>query len=726
MTQISYFAQTRQTTPTKVIPLQQLLDEVRFGTYRQQVEAIRANPENKKELKIALPAVTISGVFSQRNAESLVQHSGFIAIDIDNYTDRSQIKSDPYTYALFDSVSGSGLCVIVKINADKHKESFQFIQKHYFNSYGIIVDPAPSSVASLRYVSFDPELYQNDKSKIAKFITKEATKPKSLPVIVSEDIFGRFVSEIADSGRDIAPDYEQYLNLSFALSSEYGEAGRNYFHALCQNSPKYNEHHANKQYDIALKRNRSGVTIGTFYYLAKMQGFEPPKSNSKALQVATIAKSSGRTKADTITQLTTVNGIAPDEANQITEAVFSRSDITLNQVAADPNRLIESLFTYIASEYPMRYNIIKRKVILSDNTELTEQKLNTIFLRARAVFNTPNVTADLVRRITYSDMIEQYHPLLEFIDSNRHINSTGHIDQLITTIDTQSEYAGLHIKKWYVSLIAAIYGHPVRSVLALLGKGNTGKTEWFRRLLPEPLQSYYGESRLESGKDDEILMCEKLILLDDELGGKSQSDAKRFKELSSKSVFSLRAPYGRSNEDFKRLALLCGTSNELDILTDPTGNTRILPIVVDSINHKLYNSIDKTALFMEAVRLYESGYEWRLNQDELHHLEAVSAEHESTPLERELLLQFFKPVESPDYNPYAQYLTTSQIKDIIEMNTRQQLRNVKRLGIELRKVFGYPISTRLNGQPVKAYRLIKLSNQGQPEPSNLPDEADPF
>jgi len=457
-----------------------------------------------------------------------------------------------------------------------------------------------------------------------------------------------------------------------------------------------------------------------------MQGFEPPKSNSKAVQIATIAKSTGRTKDDTVTQLTTINGIAPDEANQIAEAVFSRSDITLNQVAADPNRLIESLFNFITTDYPMRYNIIKRKVILSDDSELTEQKLNSIYLRARAIFNTPNVTADLVRRITYSDMINQYHPLLEFIDSHRHITTSGHIDRLIATIETQSPYAGLHIKKWYVSLIAAVHGHPVRSVLALLGRGNTGKTEWFRRLLPESLQSYYGESRLESGKDDEILMCEKWILLDDELGGKSQSDAKRFKELSSKSVFSLRAPYGRSNEDFKRLALLCGTSNELDILTDPTGNTRILPIVVESIHHKEYNEIDKTALLMEAVRLYESGYEWRLNQDELYQLESISSEHESTPVERELILQFFKPVETPDYNPYAQYLTTSQIKDCIEMNTRQQIRNLKRLGIELRKLFGHPISTRVNNQPVKAYRVIKLSNQGQPEPGNLPDEVDPF
>ena len=141
----------------------------------------------------------------------------------------------------------------------------------------------------------------------------------------------------------------------------------------------------------------------------------------------------------------------------------------------------------------------------------------------------------------------------------------------------------------------------MRSVLALTGGQNTGKTEWFRRLLPPKIKKYYAESKLDSGKDDELLMCQKLIVMDDEMGGKSKQDEKRFKELTSKQVFSLRAPYARANEDFNRLALLCGTSNDPQIVNDPTGNTRILPIEVDFINHSEYNEIDKEELFMVYV-----------------------------------------------------------------------------------------------------------------------------
>ena len=85
---------------------------------------------------------------------------------------------------------------------------------------------------------------------------------------------------------------------------------------------------------------------------------------------------------------------------------------------------------------------------------------------------------------------------------------------------------------------------------------------------------------MDAGKDDDLLMTQKLIVMNDEMGGKSKQDEKRFKELTSKAIFSLRAPYARNNEDFKRLAVLCGTSNDKEVINDPTGNTRILPVEV--------------------------------------------------------------------------------------------------------------------------------------------------
>ena len=102
-------------------------------------------------------------------------------------------------------------------------------------------------------------------------------------------------------------------------------------------------------------------------------------------------------------------------------------------------------------------------------------------------------------------------------------------------------------------------------------------------------------------------MTENLIIMDDELGGKSKQDNMKLKNITSKQYFSLRRPYGDHNESILRLAVLCGTSNQLEILSDATGNRRIIPIEVLNINKVLYNSIDKKELFMEAFKLYKKG-----------------------------------------------------------------------------------------------------------------------
>src|SRR5690606_8018810 len=110
---------------------------------------------------------------------------------------------------------------------------------------------------------------------------------------------------------------------------------------------------------------------------------------------------------------------------------------------------------------------------------------------------------------------------------------------------------------------------------------------------------YYAESNLDEGKDSEILMCKKLIIVDDEFGGKSKKDATKLKRLSSQQTFSIRAPYGRITEDLNRLAVLGGTSNDSEVINDPTGHRRIIPIILLSFDIEKYKSIDKTKLFIE-------------------------------------------------------------------------------------------------------------------------------
>lgn len=691
------------------ISINDFLNFVKYGKWKHLIEPIRTEPDKLKrdKLKRNIPSVTISGVFEERAEANLLEHSGFICIDIDYFTDKTQLLTDPYTYALMKSASGGGLAVIVKVDKEKHKESFKWIQNYYYTSYGIVVDSAPSNVASLRFVSYDPEIYVNEKSKKARTLKIAPKKTKSLPIILPQNSVNDLIRECVSSGKNIAPDYEKYRNLGFALADGFGEDGRVMFHSLCSVSEKYDSRHADKQYDECLKNRKNGISVGTFYFMLKEAGINIKNEQQKYIQLATIGKKSNRSKDGVVSQLVAIEGVDKKQAELLVDEVYRRDDVNLTTALGDPEKLIESLIEWMNQNHPIRKNAIN-KMIEENGTEVTREKMNTIYLRARMFFNTKDVSKDLIESIIFSENTPEFNPITEYIEKNINRKSSGNIDALCKSIRSNTEMKNIFIRKWLISIIAAYNGNPVRSVLALVGGQNSGKTEWFRRLLPNELKKYYAESKLDNGKDDDILMCQKLIVMDDEMGGKSKQDEKRFKELTSKSVFSLRAPYARYNEDFKRLAVLCGTSNDPQLINDPTGNTRILPIDVLSIDHELYNSIDKNELFMEIYRAYESGEEWKLNKEELDQLNSVGKDFEQTPYERELILKFFKRPEG-GYG-YSEWLTATEIKDVIELNTRQKIMSMKKFGSELRNVFGNPKSKKIKNVPLSRYEVIRYGN----------------
>jgi len=711
MTKISLYnrlpAKGKPHTCDEIITLADFLNSVRYGSWKDQIEAIRAIKDKaaRDNAKKNIPSVTIAGVFKERKADNLIEHSGFIAVDIDNFSDKAALLADPYTYALFYSASGNGIVVVAKVNPEKHKESYRWLSNYYFTTYGIAVDEAPKSVASLRFVSYDKDLFINERSKKSGVKAEQKARVQSLPTVLPQTVAAEMCVECAAQGHDIAPDYDSYFKLGLSIAKGFGEEGRSMFHTLCSASPKYNSTQAEKKYTECMKTApHSKITVGTFYWMLKQVGIHAPQTNNRAVQVAAMGKRSGRNVEGVVQQLVEMEGIGKEQAEALAIEVYQRDDIDLRKVSADPENIIDGVMEFIKQNHPIRKNSITQK-LEENGQEVSKERLNSIYLRARGLFNTKDVTFDLIERVIFSDFTQEFNPIQEYIDRNRYRNGTGHVAALARTIKTDSPNAEVFVRKWCLGWIAAINGHPVRSVLTLVGGQNTGKTEWFRRLPPSALRKYYAESKLDAGKDDDILMCQKLWVMDDEMGGKSKQDEKRFKELTSKSTFSLRAPYGRHNEDYKRLAVLCGTSNEEDIINDPTGNTRILPVRVLSIDHEAYNAIDKDELFMECVRAFESGEEWQLNKSELAALDEMGTEFETTPFERELILGHFSP---PKSGAYSTFLTSTDIKDVIETRTKQKVMGIKRFGMELKRLFGKPQSKRVNGFPLKVYEVVKL------------------
>ena len=96
----------------------------------------------------------------------------------------------------------------------------------------------------------------------------------------TEDV-ERIVSQIERQGIDIAPSYEEWVKLGFALADGLGENGREHFLRLSAIHAGCTREAADEQYSKCLHSKNSGITISTFFHLAKQAGISISNPNGK-------------------------------------------------------------------------------------------------------------------------------------------------------------------------------------------------------------------------------------------------------------------------------------------------------------------------------------------------------------------------------------------------------------------------------------------------------------
>jgi predicted P-loop ATPase len=647
---ISYFNNIAHTKKGMSLTFSDFLEKIKDGFWQDQV--LKYRNEKTQESKKALPYVTISGLFKERNSSLLTQHSGFIAIDIDGLKDinfvREQICCDNNFYATFVSCGGSGLCAIAKINPKLHLESFNYLSKYLYTKYNIIeVDEKCKDVSRARFVSYDPDLYINKDAIEVQVKAYAKDKKEATSYVFVESEFTNVIQNIIDQKVDVTSDYGDWINIGFALAGKFGENGRSYFHALSSLNADYNQNKTDQKYSHLIRTKKDPtVPIDFIYNLAK-------KENIKV------------------------------------EAI-------------DEKNIINQLKLFIQKNYNMKRNDISRNIEIDDKP-ITDIDLNSIFINCKTFIDKAN--KELVKSVIFSDFTKTYNPFHVFLLTNIKIKGTGNIDKLISTITTDTQNHDLFIKKWLTSLMASINGKHSPLVLVLVGGQNTGKTEWFRRLLPDELKSYYAEDKLDQGKDSDILMTKKLIIMDDEMGGKSKAEAKMLNRLTSSQTFSIREPYGVVSVDLNRLAMLCGTTNIEGLLSDPTGNRRILPVKVLSIDHQLYNSIDKKALFMEMYHLYNSGYNHNLSGDDIQILNASTDEFKAVSQEEDMILKYF---EIPTNVNESEFFSSTEILSYIKVRSQITLSPVM-IGLRMKSIGFNRRMKKVNNIPVYVWEVSTIN-----------------
>lgn len=713
---ISIYKRISDTKSQDTIDLEMFLDNIKSGQYWEHVAKVR-NAETKEEktkLKKEVPCVCVSGEFSERMDSKLVEHSGFICIDIDNENSdhvKELLAPDQYVYSAFQSISGEGAAVVFRIDKRKHREAFKAISNYLYKDYNLVADQSCINESRARMVSHDPDIYINKNAKKwTEYLPKEKTEPKISKTIYVKSDFDRIIQNIAEKRVDIAGNYDNWLHIGFALVDKFGEGGREYFRIISQyrdGDKARTEGLIDKQYDACLKSvaTKSKITIATLYYFAKNAGIETYSIETReVMKLARLNKKAGGDDIAVIENLKEHTNLDHDIIEQVVPQV-SDKDIP------EDYTLIDIVVEDLGSKFEIRRNLISRNLEIKKNHQpyvrMDNIEYNSMFLTLKR--NYDKLSFDLFERIIMSDSTKTFNPFLIFFEQYQHLKPKGNIKKLSDCIYSDFGLTGekreYFITKWLLGMVSSMHGQHSPLMMVLTGEEQgTGKTQYFRRLLPDELQPYYAESKLDSGKDDEILMTQKIIICDDEMGGKSKRESARLKELTSKQTFSLREPYGRNNVDLQRIAVLCGTSNDNEVLNDPTGNRRVIPIHVKSINHNQYNAINKIDLLMEVYWLWHGGQNHELSRQDILELKGFTGNFEEVSSEQELIFRYFK---IPDYQGAGEFFTASDIIAHVDNMTRTKL-TLQKTGQILKKFGAEEARRKRNKIDQRGYILTKV------------------
>ncbi|GHU70656.1 hypothetical protein FACS189413_11280 [Bacteroidia bacterium] len=259
-------------------------------------------------LKKKLPAVTMSGIFSQRDAEHLISHTGLISIDIDGKDNPHiqdiedlKLKLSELPYILYAGLSASGkgvFCVIQIAYPEKHLAHFLALEANFY-AMEINIDPSCKDIVRLRFRSWDSKpiinlnatIYEEcaDTSSIVKLsrnTTRIAKSQSSLapqsaqeeetalsieeqflrPTIDENTVINTraknskekvsdFVDFIGSKQVDITAIYYDWLIICSIIIMAFGKDGRKLFHEISRFYPNYTTEECDQQYNRCLQKD---------------------------------------------------------------------------------------------------------------------------------------------------------------------------------------------------------------------------------------------------------------------------------------------------------------------------------------------------------------------------------------------------------------------------------------------------------------------------------------
>lgn len=319
-----------------------------------------------------------------------------------------------------------------------------------------------------------------------------------------------------------------------------------------------------------------------------------------------------------------------------------------------------------------------------------------------------------------SSEISRYDPIEDYFTNLKPYDPTTEIDyieQLTTFIKTDDQDWFKRIfKKFLVQVVAQGLNKIEfnKHCLTLVGKQHDGKTTFLEWLVPQKLKKYLKKGfEFKGNKESKFSLVQNFLINLDELATFEKKELNNeFKSVLSESIVKYCPKYSNQEISFKRKSSFVASTNQLEFLTDETGNVRWLVFKVLNILHdnggengyNKKNDIDR--IWSQAYYLLNSGtFDCILSKDEVAQQEILNNRFIKTTDEIEYINKYLERPTSENINT-AQFKTTSEIVNILQLQGLKTNRNFVGRALNTLK---YEISTNYDTVKkftVKGYYII--------------------
>ncbi len=313
---------------------------------------------------------------------------------------------------------------------------------------------------------------------------------------------------------------------------------------------------------------------------------------------------------------------------------------------------------FMKRRYDFRYNSQMGEVEFRERhsfrfrfSPIDKRALNSIAIDAQGE-GIPLWDRDISRYV-YSNRVPVFNPLEDYLYNLSGWDGKNRIHALAQTVPCRNPNWAELFHRWFLNMVAHWRGNTdkkyANSVSPLLvGAQGTRKSSFCRNMVPPELRAYYTDNIDFSRKRDAELYLNRFALINiDEFDQISPTQQGFLKHILQKPVVNVRKPYGNTVLEMRRYASFIATSNQKDLLTDPSGSRRFICIEVTGVIDTT-RPIDYNQLYAQAMYELDHGERYWFDQSDERIMTENNRDFEQAPPEEQLFYRYFQTARNEE------------------------------------------------------------------------------